>query len=148
MNDEVLWVFPNDSEADSEDDDLRTAIEASKLTAPPAICSADGTNILCTNPAFTILSCGHEVCTNHLAEDCHRCDYITQVASRRIQRAIKKFLFRRKLRLTIEKRNKSATQIIGFFKIIKAKKIKRQLHHNRCRQRFLNRFTQPPGTKQ
>ena len=134
----IDWAISND---DNNDEDFLRAIEASKLTAPIANCSADGAGMLCNNQIVIVLYCGHGLCQEHSVE-CPRCDYLNNVASRRLQRAIKKFLFRLKIKRSIKGRNNAAIIITGFLRIIKAKKIKRQLHYQACRQRFLNRLTQ------
>jgi len=126
--------------SENEDEELRKVIELSKLTAPIANCSADGAGTLCTNKIDIIMPCGHGLCQEH-SQMCPRCDHTVNVASRRLQRAIKKYIFRIKLRRTIKRRNDAAKTITGFFRIIKAKKIRKQLHREMWRKKFMEKLT-------
>lgn len=133
-----LLVRPVDEELDAAI--LQMVLEESMINdIPLGFCSADGNGALCQDYAKVSLECGHNVCEYHRVM-CLACLHERNRAARKIQGAYYKFVLKKRLHQLATRQDRAATTIIGFFKMIKAKKLRRDLHFKKSRQRFLARF--------
>ena len=125
---------------ETEDAILRMVLEESFINdIPLGFCSADGKGVLCDEYATKTLDCKHNVCDYH-SYMCLNCLHVRNKAVRKIHKAFKLYIFKKRLHEIGTRRDRSATKIIGFFKIIKAKKELKKLKMNKVRENFLARF--------
>lgn len=126
-----------DSDEEINESLIQLALRESLLN--DVYCSADGKGVLCGNYATTQLPCNHHVCDFHIYE-CIACYHNYDYSVLKIQRQYRRYLLKKKLHQLATRRDRAATLIIGFFKIIKAKKMRRDMHYRKCRANFLAKF--------
>ena len=109
--------------------------ESLQYDVPLGFCTSDGKGVLCDAYSKITLDCGHNVCEYH-SDLCLSCLHDQDKSARKIQRAFKLYIMKKRLHVI----GNAATKIIGFFKIIKAKKEAKDLRMKKVREKFLARF--------